>query len=320
MILVCGETVVDMVPADCGGRRGYLPRPGGSPCNVAVGLARLAVPAAFLGRISTEPLGRLVWDHLRSNGVDMRHVREGPEHALLSFVHAEPAGAASPAGAEVEYTFYAESSADLNLRPSEVPEALGAEVRALHLGSFSTVLEPAATSLEGLMRRERGTRLVSFDPNVRPTLIDDSVACRSRVEALVAAADVVKLSVADAAWLYPGADVAGVAARWLGLGPTLLVITRGAEGATAYRRDATVDAPAVPVRAVDTVGAGDAWMAGSLAWLHRGGHLERSRLARLTEPELADMLRYANRVAAITCTREGADPPTAREVAEDLES
>jgi fructokinase len=314
MILVCGETVVDMVAADCGGQRGYLARPGGSPCNVAIGLARLEVPAAFLGRISTEPLGRLVRDHLRANGVDMRHVRDGGEHALLAFVHAEPTAA------EVEYTFYAEGSADLNLLPSEVPEALGAEVSALHLGSFSTVLEPVASTLEGLMRRERGSRLVSFDPNVRPTLIGDRVACRSRLEALAAAADVVKLSVADAAWLYPGADVAGVAARWLGMGPALVVVTRGSEGATAYRRDATVHAPAVPVRPVDTVGAGDALMAGLLAWLHRGGHLERSRLARLTEPELAGMLRYANRVAAITCTRVGADPPTAREVAEDLDS
>jgi fructokinase len=184
MIVVCGEALVDMLPATCDQGPGYVPRPGGSPANVAVGLARLDVPAAFLGRVSTDPLGGLIRRHLGSNGVDMRYVREGPELTTLGFVH-------DLGRAEVQYTFYAENSADRNLTRSDLPETLGEEVTALHFGSISMVLEPAASAFEELMRRERSGRLISLDPNVRPLLIDHPAAYTARLEELVAMSDLV---------------------------------------------------------------------------------------------------------------------------------
>jgi fructokinase len=308
MILTCGEALVDMVATPWGEGEVYVPRAGGSPSNVAVGLARLEVPAAFLGRISTDPFGRLIRKHLRSNCVEMRYVRDGPEPTALGFVH-------NSQRAEVEYTFYAANSADRNLQPSDLPEGLAADVQALHFGSFSTALEPTASTLEGFVRREAGARLVSFDPNVRPLLVGDLGAYRVRIGRLVAMADLVKLSAADAGWLYPETPLAVVARRWLELGPALVVITRGSEGSTAYGPRATSSAPAILVEVKDTVGAGDAFTAGSLAWLYRSGRLERSELARLSESDLTELLRYANLVAALTCTRMGADPPSQQEVA-----
>jgi fructokinase len=308
MILTCGEALVDMVATPWDESEVYVPRAGGSPSNVAVGLARLEVPAAFLGRISTDPFGRLIRQHLGSNRVDMRYVRDGPEHTALGFVH-------NSGRAEVEYTFYAEDSADRNLQASDLPETLAAEVQALHFGSFSMAREPTASTLEGFMRREVGARLVSFDPNVRPHLVGDPAAYRARLGRLVAMADLVKLSAADAAWLYPETPLATVARRWLELGPALVVVTCGPEGSTAYGPSATSSAPVASVVVKDTVGAGDAFTAGSLAWLHRSGRLERSELADLSESDLTELLRYANLVAALTCARMGADPPTQQEVA-----
>src|SRR6266700_832360 len=149
MVVVCGEALVDMLPATCAGGDGYVARPGGSPCNVTVGLARLDVPAAFLGRVSTDPLGGLIRRHLGSNGVDLRYVRDGSELTTLGFVH-------EPDGGDVQYRFYAENSADRNLTRSDLPATLGPEVAALHFGSISLVLEPVASALEHLMQRERG--------------------------------------------------------------------------------------------------------------------------------------------------------------------
>jgi fructokinase len=311
MILACGEALVDMVTSKCGEEEGYVARPGGSPCNVAVGLARLGVPAGFLGRLSTDSFGTLIRHHLGENGVDTRYVREGREHTTLGFVH-------HSGRAEVDYTFYVENSADRNLRTDDLPPALDGSVAALHFGSLATVLEPVASTLEELVRRERGGRLISLDPNIRPRIIEDAAAYRARLESLVGLADLVKLSAADTAWLYPDVPLPTMAARWLGLGAALVVVTRGGEGSTAFGQRATVSAPAPQVEVVDTVGAGDAFTSGSLAWLHDHGLLERSCLAELDERDLAALLSHANRVAALTCTRVGAAPPWLRELADHL--
>jgi fructokinase len=297
-----------MVPSVCGTEAGHVPRPGGSPANVAIGLARLEVPAAFLGRVSSDPFGRLLRRHLSTNAVDLRYVSEGPEHTTLAFVQRRP-------GEEEEYSFYSENSADRNLRPEELPETLPPEVRGLHFGSISLVLEPGATTLENLMKREHGRLPISLDPNVRPFVIDDPVTYRARLERLVTTVDLIKVSAADLAWLYPGTSPARVAKDWLEQGPSLVLVTLGSKGSLAQGRRASASVASVPVEVVDTVGAGDAFTGGALAWLHRNGRMDRALLAELSERELADLLGYANRVSALTCTRPGADPPSLRELA-----
>ena len=302
MILVAGEALVDLTPARCGDAVGYLPRPGGSPYNVAIGLGRLDVPVAFLGRLSTDAFGRLLRDHLEDSQVSLSYLLDAEEATTLAFVHL--------GGEEPEYAFYTEGTAGRVLLPEHLPVI--PDGAALHFGSFSLALEPGASTLEGLMRRESRRRLLSLDPNVRPGLVTDREAYLRRLEGMVRLADLVKVSRADLAWLYPQQAPEAVASQWLGLGPALVLVTLGKDGSAAFGAAARAGAATPPVTVVDTVGAGDAFTSAALAHLHRHDALHRSGLEALGAAELETLLAYANGIAAETCTRPGADPPRGR--------
>jgi fructokinase len=303
VILVAGEALVDLTPARCGDGTGYLPHPGGSPYNVAVGLGRLEVPVGFLGRLSTDTFGRLLRDHLHDSQVSLAYVVDAEDASTLAFVHLRD-------DEEPEYAFYTQGTAGRVLLPEHLPE-IPADA-AMHFGSFSLALEPGASTLEGLMRRESGRRLLSLDPNVRPGLIADRDAYLRRLEGLVRLADLVKVSAADLAWLYPGEGPEAAASRWLASGPALVLVTLGRDGAAAFGAAARAAATTPPVAVVDTVGAGDAFTSAALAWLHRRHALDRRGLETLDAAALTELLAFANGIAADTCTRAGADPPRGR--------
>src|SRR3954447_1710030 len=197
MIVVCGEALIDLTPTVHDGTEAFVPRLGGSPFNIAIGLARLGAPASFLGRFGDDFFGAQLRERLAAAGVDLTHAVTRPALTTLARVHLVDGG-------EPEFAFYAERSADRLLAPDDLPTAFGDDVDALHFGSISLVLEPGATTLEGLLRREHAKRVITLDPNVRPGLIADREAFRSRLEAQVALTDVVKVSRADLDWLYPG--------------------------------------------------------------------------------------------------------------------
>lgn len=307
MIVVCGEALVDFTPALCGEGQAYLPHPGGSPYNVAVALGRLDAPVAFLGRISRDSFGRLLRQHLAASRVNLTYLREGPEPTTLAFVHMAE-------GTEPEFAFYGEGTADRQVHPEDLPASFPEDVAALHCGSLSLVLEPIATALDGLMRRECRKRVISLDPNVRPALIRDREAYRRRLEGWIACADLIKLSRADLSWLYPGDPIDRAADRWRGMGAAVVVVTLGENGAEGFGSAGAVRVPGIAVRVVDAIGAGDAFTAGLLAWLSRSSRLTRGDLERLSVGELTSALDYANRVAALTSTRAGAEPPYRDEV------
>ena len=307
MVVVCGEGLIDMVPARCGSGQGYVARPGGSPLNVAIGLARLDVPVAFLGRLSRDRFGRRLVQHLRDNAVQLRYLSDGPEVSTLAFVDNEP-------GQEAQYIFYSENSADRNLLPGDLPDSFEDDVTAIHFGSISLMVEPSASTLEQCMRREHGARLITLDPNVRAQLIPDHDSYRRRLEGWVRLSDLVKVSRADLEWLYPAHALDQVAQLWLGLGAGVVLVTLGVDGAVAFGPGATANQPAFRVHVVDTVGAGDAFTAGALAWLHHASLLERRALNGMRAGELNALLSYANEVSALTCTRAGADPPDVHEL------
>ncbi|TMB44441.1 MAG: carbohydrate kinase [Chloroflexi bacterium] len=302
MIVVSGEALIDMTPSGCGAERGYIPRLGGSPYNVAVALGRLEVPVAFLGRLSRDFFGQRLRAHLVSNGVNGCYLRDGHEPSTLAFVSLND-------GFDAEYAFWTENSADRNVMPSDLPPVLDDDVVALHFGSLSLVLEPIATTLQLLVQRELGKRVIVVDPNVRPLLIQDIDAYRTRLENWVRRADVVKASRADMAWLYPNDPVERSARNWLELGPSLVIVTLGSEGSVGFIRAETVEVPGSPVTVVDTVGAGDAFSAAMLAWLHYQGCLNRDLLPELSSQRLAQLLRFANLASARTCARAGAEAP-----------
>lgn len=302
MIVVGGEALIDMTPLSCGAEHGYVPRFGGSPYNVAIALGRLGVPVAFLGRLSQDFFGQRLLAHLTANGVDIRYLRVGAEPSTLAFVSLS-------AGCEAQYAFWTENSADRNVTLMDLPAVFDGPIQAFHFGSFSLMLEPVATTLERLRDRERASRVVCLDPNVRPALIGDSEAYRTRIEAWVHQADIVKVSQQDLAWLCPDDPIEAIARRWLRTGPSLVVVTAGAEGAVGFTRADFVESSTPQVQVVDTVGAGDAFSAAMLAWLLRQERLNRERLADLSANDLGELLSFANRVSAIACTRAGADPP-----------
>lgn len=300
MLVVAGEALMDMVPATHDGTPVYEARPGGSPFNVAIGCARLGVPTAFLGRLSTDGFGRRLLAHLSDNDVDTRYVVDTEQLTALAFVHADEVGAA-------QYSFYMNGTAERSLRPEDVPADL--DIDALHIGSIALVLEPLAGTVEHLVERVGRTATITLDPNIRPQFIPDRGAYRERLSRLVARADLVKVSDEDLGWLEPARDPVEVAREWMASGPGLVVVTRGADGAVAVTG---TDVRAVPGRTVDvadTVGAGDSFMAALLAWLADRDRLGDALAVPPAGDELTDLLAWSVEAAAITCTRRGADPP-----------
>jgi fructokinase len=308
MILCHGETLIDFLPTKAGdGSLAYRPANGGSPHNVALTLGRLDVPVGFVGGISTDFFGDALAKGLAASGVDMVHVTRLDRPTTLAFVSLD--------GEEARYAFYDAEAADRHWRLEDMP-AIGPEVKALHFGAISLLREPAADAFRALMRREAGRRVISFDPNIRPGLVRDESAYRARLDDFFRLAHVIKASQADLDWIAPGVDAGELAKQWLAADARLVLWTRGGKGATVFARGATVTRPAIPIEVIDTVGAGDAFMAGFLAAAHDNGWLEGGAVTEnLGEAPLRAALDFALAVAAITVSRVGADPPTRAEVA-----
>lgn len=298
---VIGEAIFDLAPpADDGASIG---RPGGSPMNVAVGLARLGQPTAFVGRMSDDPIGTVLRHHLEHSGVDLGHVVTATDPstvALVELVAGQARYRFSLRGADFQWTF------------GELA-ALPGGVSAVHFGSLTSWLPPGDAVVADLVSRLRhdGAMLISYDPNVRPALLPDVTAARRKVEQSVGVAHVVKASAEDLNWLYEGVPFDAVARRWLDLGANVVVVTAGSDGATAWAgRQPPLSRPAFPTPVVDTVGAGDAFMSGLLDALARRGLLTPVALDELTvSATLAAVLDDAALTAGITVGRAGADPP-----------
>lgn len=317
MIVSCGEALIDMVPArTADGADAFQPCPGGSPFNTAVAVGRLGVPVSFLGRLSTDFFGTMLVRRLEANGVETGLIRRADQPTTLAFVKIEP-------GAEPRYAFYASGTADRSLSEEDLPAAFEDRVSCLQVGSISLTMEPGASAIESLIRREAGRLVVAIDPNIRPGMIRDRAAYVKRFEGWVSNAAVVKLSGADLEFIYPGLEYDAALERLLGIGGAvqarLVVMTHGAGGSTAVLGQKgggrmRASAPGVNVSVLDTIGAGDTFHAGLLAWLEISGRMSRTGIASLTEPELASALRFANAAAALCCARRGAEPPALHEL------
>jgi fructokinase len=310
VITVVGEALIDLVGTGDGIFRAL---PGGAPANVAVGLARLDRQVSLLARVSEDAFGRMIRAHLVGNGVSGRDLVTAAEPTTLAVAVLDADGRAT-------YDFYVQGTADWQWVPAELPNPLPPDVTALHVGSLALAVEPGGAVIEEMLRRERqrGALTVMLDPNIRPALARDVPTEVARVERQVGLADVVKASEEDVAWLYPGQPLEQVTHRWQELGSQLVVVTLGAEGAYALGPGG-IEArlPSRPVKLVDTVGAGDAFCAGLLDAMERAGLLGtpgRSALAGLDTAGMTVLVDRALLVAALTCERPGADPPTRAEV------
>jgi fructokinase len=308
MFLVCGEALFDMFAhnAAAEGALNFAAHRGGSPYNVAVGLARMGSESGFFAGVSTDFFGDMLCAALESEGVRADYIVRKPNPTTLSFVLLDPAG--SP-----RYTFFGTDAADRALLPADLP-TLPAAVTALHFGSFALAVAPVADTLLQFGRAMAGQRLISYDPNIRLSVVPEIALWRTRVDAWLAIADLVKVSQEDLQSLYPGADDAEIARSWAARGPGLVVVTRGGAGAVAYHGGAQIEVAAPAVKVVDTVGAGDSFQAALLHGLCQHGVVSRATLAALPPDALRATLNLAAAAAAITCTRAGADLPRAAEV------
>lgn len=313
VIAVVGEVVVDAVLPAGGigdGTARLTVHPGGGPANTALALARLGSTARFAGRLSTGTLGRLCRDRLMGSGVDLSCAVDVPEPATLAIATLSEASAAS-------YEFYVSGTADWGWTDDELDRLLrrGLPV-VLHSGSLALALQPSGDAIERLLARARPTTTTSIDPNLR-TLLIPVESYRAAIDRWAGLADIIRMSSDDLDQLWPGVAVTRAAARLHELGVVLVVVTLGGDGVFASLRsdagDAQVRMPPVPVALVDTVGAGDSFQAGLLHHLAAAGQLG-GRLERLDSDGLTGALEFASRVAAITCSRPGADPPWAAEL------
>lgn len=310
MFLCCGDALFDLfsLPGDGPATIRLEGRVGGSPLNVAVGLARFGQPVAYFTKNSSDLFGRRIAAYLKHEGVETRFLIEAANNSTLAVVEVDAAGVPN-------YAFYTGGTADRSLTPDELPATFPPEIRAIHIGSYTTATEPTASSLVALVKREHGRRFISYDPNIRPSIEPDLDVWRRRIASLAGTAHLLKLSSEDAELLFPGKSPEHLAADWIQRGTRLVVMTRGGEGAVGFAAGGCSAAvPGQHVEVVDTVGAGDTFQAAMLTWLEKHDALQAADAAALDSDDLRAMLSFGARAAAITCSRRGADMPRLAEL------
>lgn len=307
MILSCGEALIDMLPRTSTlGEPCFAPYAGGAVMNTAIALGRLGAPSGFFSGLSTDMLGEILTQTLEASNVDTSFCARSGRPTTVAFVKL--------VNGQATYAFYDENTAGLMLTQDQLP-VLPDSIDTLFFGGISLVNDPAASTYAALQARECGRRVTMIDPNIRLGFIaGKEPAYRARIEAMIARADIVKLSDEDLAWVMGAGDVATLARQILARGPKVVFVTEGARGARAITATQDRFVAAQKITVADTVGAGDTFNAGVLASLHAAGALTKARLAALSDAELDAALSLGTRAAAVTCSRPGANPPWAHEL------
>ncbi|MEZ2147766.1 carbohydrate kinase [Bradyrhizobium sp. DN5] len=311
MLIACGDALIDFVPTrNADGREAVMPAVGGSCLNVAIGMARLGAPTGFVGGISTDLFGRMIADHAAASHVELSFATRSDHQTTLAFVRI--------VAGESHYAFYDAGTATRNwsYRRGSIPFD---KVEAIHVGSTTLVNDQGAAETKALIADARASSTISFDPNCRPNLVKDKPAYLTRMAGFAASADLIKMSDVDFAYLFGDEPYQQRASALLGQGTSLVVITRGNDGAVAWHAGAgQIEVAAPKVEVADTIGAGDSFQAALLFALHKQGRIARQTLKDISADELRRALSFAANCAGLTCTRPGADPPWSFEVSWSL--
>jgi fructokinase len=302
VILVGGEALYDLVPQ--GSAEELRGHPGGGPFNTARTVGRLAQPVAYLGRLSTDRFGQQLEALLADDGVGLDCLVRTDDPTTLALAEVDHDGVA-------RYRFYERGTAAPGLTPEAALEALPADVDILHVGTLGLALEPVASALEAVVERVAGRALIAVDPNCRPWVIKDPVAYRKRLDRVLGRSHLLKVSEEDLDYLQPAVPPIEAVRELLERGPTVGLLTRGPSGALVVTRTAEVAVPAPRAKVIDTIGAGDAFGGGFVAWWSERG-LGRDELAQIDL--VVEATRFACLVAARTCSRPGASPPWRHEL------
>ena len=293
MILCCGEALIDMLPREtAAGESTFAPHAGGSVYNTAIALGRLDAPVQFFSGLSSDLFGDVLRDGLKVSHVDSTPAAISDRPTTLAFVKLT--------NGHASYAFYDENTAGRMLTPDDLPTVTA---DALFFGGISLVVAPCGAAYEALMLREATNRLCMIDPNIRPSFITDEDGYRARLTRMLGAADIIKTSDEDLEWITGNTDAQALLHE---TGAGVILLTRGSEGVSVVTQSGAIDVPAQKATVVDTVGAGDTFSAGFLAHLHKNGHLTKDTLAT---GDHAAAAAFGAKVAAITVSRAGANPP-----------
>jgi fructokinase len=307
MLISCGDALIDFVPTrNIEGREAVMPAVGGSCLNVAIGMARLGAPTGFIGGVSNDMFGRMIADHATASHVELGLATRSDHQTTLAFVRI--------VAGESHYAFYDAETATRNwtYRRGTIPFA---NIEAVHVGSTTLVNDQGAAETKALIADARASSTISFDPNCRPNLVKNKPAYLARMAEFAGQADLIKMSDVDFAYLFGEEQYQQRANALLGQGTSLVVITRGNNGAIAWHASAgQVEVQAPKVEIADTIGAGDSFQAALLFALHKQGRISRQQLKDIGADELRRALSFAANCAGLTCTRPGADPPWSHEV------
>jgi len=306
MILCCGEALIDMLPRrTVADEPAFTPCAGGAVFNTAIALGRLGVKTSFFSGLSTDLFGEILAETLAASNVETNFAARSARPTTLAFVKL--------VNGQATYAFYDENTAGRLLDIQDLPP-LPDTITTLFFGGISLVNDPAASAYAALQAREAATRVTMIDPNIRPSFITDQAGYRLRMNAMLALADIVKISDEDLHWLEGSGDLVTLARGLLARGPKLVFLTEGASGARAITPTQNRFIAGQKVTVADTVGAGDTFNAGALAALAAAGALSKTALAALPDATLDAALSLGNRAAAVTVSRAGANPPWAREL------
>ena len=306
MILCCGEALIDMLPRQTSdGENAFAPYAGGAVFNTAIALGRLGAGPGFFCGLSRDLFGDLLVETLEASKVDASLSPRLDRPCTLAIVKL--------VDGQATYAFYDENTALKAMNEADLP-LLPDEISALFFGGISLVGEPCGTAFEALMAREAKTRVTMIDPNVRPGFVTDRRAYVARIDRMMGLADIVKLSDEDLHWLNGDGETSDAARKLIAAGTKLVLITQGAEGVRAFFGSDEIFVPAEQAEVIDTVGAGDTFNAGVLAALQKAGRLEKSKIADLDADTIKAAVAFGAKVAAVTVSRAGANPPWEHEL------
>lgn len=307
MILCCGEALIDMLPdVNINGQKVLRPVTGGSVFNTAIALGRLDQKTGFLSGISNDGFGTMLIADLEQSHVDHALSIRSSRPTTLAVVELYKGNAT--------YTFYDEGSAGRMIESDDFP-AIPQKVSTLLFGGISLIAEPCGSAYEALLFRYAKDKIIYIDPNIRPGFIEDETKHRAKITRMIDNSDIVKVSDEDLDWIEPNLERGEAIQKWLTGNPSIVLLSCGAQGSLAYCQSGCVKVDAVKIDVADTVGAGDTFSAGFLASLENQELLHKNKLHAINCESLKSALEFANKTAAITASREGANPPWLHELA-----
>ena len=301
MIICCGEALIDMIPNVLdNGETAFIPKVGGAVLNTSICLGRLGADVSFLGAVSKDLFGEVILKELINSKVNTSFCLSSTNNTTLAFAKIEDG--------TTTYSIFDENSSNKNILLENV-SLEKKDVDTLYIGGISLMSEPNGSQIENFIKKESNSKLVFFDPNIRPNFIEDRLKYMQRFENILSQSDIIKISHEDLEWLYPNEPFENLYKQWLELGLSIVVLTKGSEGAIIKTKNYEASSCAQKVTVVDTIGAGDIFNGALLFSLSNNKNFSKKDLINIDKKSLEESLNFANKVAAISVGRIGANPP-----------